>query len=262
MIIFIIFLAFIQALTEFLPVSSSAHILLISKVINVDLLTKNNDIITIALHIGSLAAVMIFYRKEIFKMITFKNITLLKNIVISFIPIVLIGIMITVLNIKLPKSNMLMGTMLIFFGIILYVSDKFKKQEKSIENINFMDALFIGMCQVLALIPGVSRSGITITAGRMIGLKRSSSIKYSLLLLIPTIGASSIVLIYKLYKNTLSPIGTDLKLFTVIAIILSTIFSYFVLKIFVNMSKKITFTPFVIYRILIGIIILIIFNKV
>lgn len=263
MIVFsIIILALIQSLTEFLPVSSSAHILLISKIINIELLNLNDDVIAISLHIGSLIAVILFYYTEILKILTLKNIQLLKNIILSFIPIAFVGMLIMFLNIQLSKSNILMGVMLIIFGIILYITDRLKNQKKSVENINTYDALLIGILQVLALIPGVSRSGITITAGRIIGLTRDSAVKYSLLLLIPTIGASSVVLIYKLYKTPFLSINQNLELLAILAIILSTIFSYIVLKIFVKLSTKITFTPFVIYRILIGIIILITLNRV
>ena len=258
-ILIIIILSFIQALTEFLPVSSSAHIALISNIVNIDAVQDKNELITIALHIGSLIAVLVFYKKELLKIVLLKNNKLLKKIIVAFLPIALVGAIITISSITIPKYNVLIGIMLIVFGILLYLVDKYKNSKKLIDNINTTQATIIGIFQILALIPGVSRSGITITAGRLLGLKREEAMKFSFLLLIPTIAASSLVLIYKiLFNNFSNQVQQDL-LISLLAIITSAIFSYIILNIFVKTINKFTFLPFIIYRIFIGIILLLVY---
>ena len=249
-ILIIIILSFIQALTEFLPVSSSAHIALISNIVNIDAVQDKNELITIALHIGSLIAVLVFYKKELLKIVLLKNNKLLKKIIVAFLPIALVGAIITIFSITIPKYNVLIGIMLIVFGVLLYLVDNYKISKKLIDNINTTQATIIGIFQILALIQGVSR---------LLGLKREEAMKFSFLLLIPTIAASSLVLIYKiLFNNFSNQVQQDL-LISLLAIITSAIFSYIILNIFVKTINKFTFLPFIIYRIFIGIILLLVY---
>ncbi|MDR2934142.1 MAG: undecaprenyl-diphosphate phosphatase [Rickettsiales bacterium] len=252
--------ATIQALTEFLPISSSAHIILLSKLFGLKNIAfnENNDLMmAISLHLGSLLAVVIFYCKDIFQMLTFKNITLIWKMFFAFLPVAIIGGIIAIKNISLPESTTIIGIMLIIFGIILYAADKFGQSTKEIKSINVGQAFIIGCAQLIALIPGVSRSGITITTARIIGMKRDAAVKFSLLLSIPTIGASAFLLVYKIITQPFYTKQFSILYIYATAFALSAIVSYFVLRLFVKVANRFTFFPFVIYRIILGALLLI-----
>ena len=140
----------------------------------------------------------------------------------------------------------------LIFGILLYVSDRSKITKKIDENFNNKSAIFIGLFQVLALIPGVSRSGITITSGRLLGFERFDSAKISFFLSIPTLAAASLLGIYNIYKEG----NAELNFLAIIAVIFSFIFSYFTIVLFLNFIKKFSLNIFIIYRILLSLFIL------
>ena len=142
--------------------------------------------------------------------------------------------------------------MSLIFGILLYVSDKSKVTKKIDTEFTNKSAVFIGLFQVLALIPGVSRSGITITSGRMLGFSRLDSTKISFFLSIPTLTAASILGIYNIYKEE----SVELNFLAIIAVIFSFIFSYITIALFFNFVKKFNLTLFVIYRIALSLLIL------
>ena len=142
--------------------------------------------------------------------------------------------------------------MSLLFGILLYISDKSKVTKKIETNFTNKSALFIGLFQVLALIPGVSRSGITITSGRMLGFNRFDSAKISFFLSIPTLAAASIIGIYNIYREG----STELNFLAIIAVIFSFIFSYITIALFFNFIRKFSLSIFVIYRIVLSLFIL------
>ena len=142
--------------------------------------------------------------------------------------------------------------MSLIFGIILYISDKTKITKKIEKEFSSRSAIIIGVFQVLSLIPGVSRSGITITAGRLLGFNRFDSAKISLLLSIPTLGAASVLGVYNVYKEE----SAELNFLALIAIIFSSIFSYFTIALFLNFIKKFSLNIFIIYRIILSLFIL------
>jgi len=142
--------------------------------------------------------------------------------------------------------------MSLIFGIFLYVSDKSKVTKKIDTEFNNKSAVFIGLFQVLALIPGVSRSGITITAGRMLGFNRFDSTKISFFLSIPTLTAASTIGIYNIYREG----SAELNFLAIIAVIFSFIFSYLTIALFLNFIKKFSLNIFIIYRILLSLFIL------
>ena len=144
------------------------------------------------------------------------------------------------------------GWMSLIFGILLYISDKSKVTKKIDTEFTNKSALLIGLFQVLALIPGVSRSGITITSGRMLGFNRFDSAKISFFLSIPTLFAASAIGIYNVYKEG----SAELNFLAIIAVIFSFIFSYLTIALFFNFIKKFSLNIFIIYRILISLIIL------
>ena len=244
----ILILSIIQGVSEFLPISSIAHLVLISKYY---VFNNQNLLIDICLHLGSLLAIIIYFRDDLFNFI--KNKKFLIKILIGTIPIIPIGYIFFQTGIINQLRNLeVIGWTSFAFGILLYISDKTKIKKKIETDFSNKSAIFIGMFQVLALIPGVSRSGITITSGRLLGFNRFDSAKVSFLLSIPTLLAASILGIYNIYKEA-SP---ELNFLAIIAVIFSFIFSYLTIMIFLNFIKKFSLKIFVVYRIIISILIL------
>jgi len=150
------------------------------------------------------------------------------------------------------RSLEVIGWMSLVFGIILYISDRSKITKKIATEFTNKSAIFIGLFQVLALIPGVSRSGITITSGRLLGFNRFDSAKISFFLSIPTLVAASLLGIYNIYKE-----GSDeLNFLAIIAVIFSAIFSYITIAFFLNFIKTFSLNIFIIYRIVLSLFIL------
>ena len=187
-----IVLAIIQGLTEFLPISSSAHLILVS-----DLLDWSDQGIAfdVALHLGTLLAVLYYFRAEISDMLKAKHFTSMDNainsqlgiIVISTLPIILVGGLFNDFVTENLRTSMVIALASIFFGIILYLADTNQQQRSQVVNLSLKLGLIIGLFQVLALIPGTSRSGITIAAGLFLGLSRVEASRFSFLLAIPVI---------------------------------------------------------------------------
>jgi len=244
----ILILSIIQGVSEFLPISSIAHLVLVSKYY---VFNNQNLLIDICLHLGSLLAIIIYFRDDLFNFI--KNKKFLIKILIGTIPIIPIGYIFFQTGIINQLRNLeVIGWTSFAFGILLYISDKTKIKKKIETDFSNKSAIFIGMFQVLALIPGVSRSGITITSGRLLGFNRFDSAKISFLLSIPTLLAASILGIYNIYREA-SP---ELNFLAIIAVIFSFIFSYLTIMIFLNFIKKFSLKIFVVYRIIISILIL------
>ena len=193
----ILILSAIQGISEFLPVSSAAHLVLVSKYYA---FTNQSLLIDICLHLGSLLAIIIYFRDDLFHFINNKK--FLIKILIGTIPIIPVGYIIYQSGlIEQLRSLEVIGWMSLIFGILLYVSDKSKVTRKINTEFTNKSALFIGLFQVMALIPGVSRSGITITSGRMLGFNRVDAAKISFFLSIPTLTAASTIGIYNVYRK-------------------------------------------------------------
>ena len=245
----IIVLSIIQGITEFLPISSSAHLILFSEYFN---FTNQNLTLNISLHLGSLLAVIFYFKADILDFI--KNKKLLYKIMLSSLPVMIFGYFLIKFNlIDFFRSYKIIGWCTIFFGIILYCSDLIKTNKIINKDFKYSSALFIGLFQVLSLVPGVSRSGITITAARFLKFNREDSAKISFLISIPTLGVASL---YGL-KNLITNGNFEISTLNFLSIILSFIFSYLTIKFFLQFLKKFSLLSFVIYRIILGIIILI-----
>ena len=244
----ILILSAIQGVFEFLPVSSAAHFVLISKYY---VFVNQNLLIDICLHLGSLIAIVAYFRKDLFNFIKNKNFII--KILIGTIPIIPVGYILYQTNlIDQLRSLKVIAYSSLIFGILLYISDRFKVTKKIDNNFNVKSAVIIGMFQVLSLIPGVSRSGITITSGRLLGFDRFDSAKISFFMSIPTLVAASTLGIYNIYKEG----SSELNFLAIIAVIFSFIFSYLTISIFLNFIKRFSLSIFVIYRIIFSIIIL------
>ncbi len=244
----ILILSAIQGISEFLPVSSAAHLILVSKYY---VFTNQNLLIDICLHLGSLIAIIFYFRNELFDII--KNKSFLIKIIIGTIPIIPAGYIVYQTGlIEQLRSLEVIGWMSLIFGILLYISDKVGVKKKIDNGFTNQSAIIIGLFQVLALIPGVSRAGITITSGRLLGFNRFESAKISFFLSIPTLAAASILGVYNIYKEG----STELNFLAIIAVIFSFIFSYFTIAVFLNFVKKFSLNIFIIYRIILSLFIL------
>jgi len=244
----ILILSAIQGISEFIPVSSAAHLVLISKYYA---FTNQNLLIDICLHLGSLIAIIVYFRNDLFLFI--KNKSFLIKILVGTIPIIPVGYILYQTRLIDQLRNLeVIGWMSLIFGILLYVSDKSKVTRKIDTGFTNKSAVFIGLFQVLALIPGVSRSGITITSGRMLGFNRFDSAKISFILSIPTLTAASIIGIYSIHREG----SSELNFLAIIAVIFSFIFSYITIAFFFSFIKKFTLNIFVIYRIILSLLIL------
>jgi len=201
--------------------------------------------------LGSLLAIVIYFRNDLFHFIKNKN--FLIKICIATIPIIPVGFILYQTGIINQLRNLeVIGWTGLIFGIFLYIADKKKIRRKLNEDFSNLSAILIGIFQVLALIPGVSRSGITITSGRMLGFNRFDSAKISFFLSIPTLFAASVLGVYNIYKEG----SSELNFLAIIAVIFSFVFSYLTISIFLNFVKKFTLNIFVIYRIILSLIIL------
>jgi len=244
----ILILAAIQGISEFLPVSSAAHLVLVSKYY---VFTNQNLLIDICLHLGSLIAIIVYFRNDLFDFI--KNKSFLTKILIGTVPIIPVGYIIYQTGLIDRLRNLeVIGWMSLIFGILLYISDRSKITKKIDTEFTIKSAVFIGLFQVLALIPGVSRSGITITSGRMLGFNRFDSAKISFFLSIPTLAAASTIGIYNIYSEK----SAELNFLAIVAVIFSFIFSYVTIALFFSFIKKFSLNIFIIYRIALSLFIL------
>jgi len=244
----ILILAIIQGISEYLPVSSAAHLVLVSKYY---VFTNQSLLIDICLHLGSLIAIIFYFRNDILNFI--KNRDFLIKILIGTIPIIPVGyIMFQTGLINQLRNLEVIGWMSLIFGILLYVGDRSKITKKIDTQFTNKSAIIIGLFQVFALIPGVSRAGITITSGRLLGFNRFESAKISFFLSIPTLAAASLLGIYNIYKEG----SAELNFLAIIAVTFSFIFSYFTIVLFLNFIKKFSLNIFIIYRIILSLFIL------
>ena len=251
------FLSALQGITEFLPVSSSGHLALFS---HFTTFPDQGLTLDVAVHVGSILAVMIYFVSTIYKIIIalFKThfIPTLKEenaktfwlLVIGTIPVVIAGLILHNLGTEELRSPRLIGWTILGYGILLYIADKFSLTIRSIKHLNILDAFLIGCAQCLSLIPGTSRSGITITMGRFLGMERREAAKFSMLLSIPAIlGAGSLVA-YELYQSQ----NLQALLYSLDAVVYSFVASIIAIYIVMWWLKKSTFLPFVVYRIFLG----------
>ena len=246
-----ILLALIQGMTEWLPISSSGILVVLEEINKLE--DKNlNLLFNISVHAGSLLAVIIYLKKEIFSLLN--NIKLFQNIIIATIPVVIFGFIIKFFNLNLFLQDIKIVTAsTIFFSIILYISDKTTITQSFNKNISNKNSLYIGLWQSLALIPGTSRSGITITCARFLGFSRKDSAKFSFLISIPTLFAATTLGLSDAVIN----FNIQTIVFLCIGFIVSLVVSLFCIKLFISFVEKYSLTLFVIIRLMLGFMLLI-----
>ena len=244
----VLILSLIQGVTEFLPISSSSHLILFSKLTNFQNQSLSLDV---SLHIGSFLAVITFFYNDLIKFL--KNKDLFIKILISSLPVMILGFLLVQTDLISELRNIkVIGWMTLLFGVLLYISDKFNMHKNIEGDFTYKSALMIGFFQMISLVPGVSRSGITITAARLLKFNRYDAAKISFLLSIPTLAVVSIFGI----KNIVSAENMNISFLNLFSILLSFVFSLITIKYFLQYIKSFSLDIFVIYRVILGIVIL------
>ncbi len=258
-------LALLQGLTEFLPISSSAHLILLPELIG---WADQGVGFDVAVHIGTLLAVVMFYRKDLKIIIRdwFKSITgnpatmhsrLAWHVIIGTIPAVFAGLLFVVIDdlSEQMRSPLIIATTTIVFGLLLWFSEAIAKELRRIKEIRWQDALVVGLFQALAFIPGTSRSGITITAGLLLGINREGAARFSFLLSIPIIILAGLSNGYKLFRSV-EPVQWDM---IAVGVVVSAVVAYLTIGWFLRLLDKVGLIPFVIYRLFLGVLLLYLF---
>ena len=248
----VLILSIVQGISEFLPVSSSAHLIVFSNIID---FSNKSLIFDVGLHLGSLLAILFYFRKELLNIRNDKK--LFNLLLIGSIPLILVGYIFYSTGIINSFRNLkIIAWTTLIFGLLMYFADTFNIKKKIEKDLTIKNILIIGVMQILAVIPGVSRSGITITASRFLNFDRHDSTKISFYLSIPALMGASVLSL----KDAINE-NIEFNLFLIISIILSFIFSYLTIKYFLIYTKKFSLKFFVIYRIVLSIVIfLIIYN--
>ena len=244
-IIEVLILSAIQGISEFLPISSSAHLILVSSLYE---FKSSSLLIDISLHLGSLFAIIYFFKKDLLDVRNNKR--LLSLIIVGSIPLIIVGYILysTGIIYELRNIKIIAWTTLIF-GVVLFIADRNRFDKKISTNLNLRSILFISLFQILSLVPGVSRAGITITAARILKFNRLDSSKISFLLSIPALGGASFLGLKDLFDQSV-----EFNHLAIIAVISSFIFSFMTVKFFLIFINKFSMNAFVIYRILIALI--------
>ncbi|HUV22177.1 MAG TPA: undecaprenyl-diphosphate phosphatase [Gammaproteobacteria bacterium] len=256
----IVILAIVQGLTEFLPISSSAHLVLLPQVLN---WPEHGLVFDVAVHFGSLLAVLYYFRHEVLRMLRAWASSLAGGeanqdsllawwVIIGTLPAVAVGFLFQHSIEGNLRAPWIVASASIFFGILLWVVDRKAIRQRDEYELTLKDVLMIGCCQVLSLIPGTSRSGITITMALFLGLTRKAAARFSFLLAMPIIFASGVLQTIRMVTEV-NPIGWgELAL----GILLSAASAGLCIHYFLRLVERTGMLPYVIYRVLLGILIL------
>lgn len=249
------FLALIQGLTEFLPISSSAHLILPSALLGWD---DQGLAFDVAVHLGTLSAVLIYFRGDVIRIIRDCSIQLFTGrasqdsalgwqLLIASIPVIIVGFVVKNYVDEYLRETVVIAFTTTFFGLVLWWADRHSDGHRDMASINWKTAIFIGLAQVLALVPGTSRSGITMTAALFCRLDRRSSSRFSFLLSIPVIAGAALLLVLDLLKQPYTKwleIGYGMVVAGAVA--------YACIHFFLQTINRLGFMPFVLYRLLLG----------
>jgi len=259
----IVVLAIVQGLTEFLPISSSAHLILVPVILK---WPDQGLVFDVAVHVGSLLAVMLFFRQEITSMTQAWVVSVLKKrhsrdsrlawwVILGTLPAVVFGLFFKDVVETDLRSPLVIAWATIGFGMLLGVADRVQRHERDEYSMSWKDVLLIGFFQALALIPGTSRSGITMTAGLFLGLNRQAAARFSFLLSIPLIIASGVFKTKDLMESAV-PVEWGMLL---LAVVLSAGSAWLCIHYFLQLIDRVGMMPFVIYRLVLGAFLLYLF---
>lgn len=249
-------LAFVQGATEFLPISSSAHLILLPNLFG---WTDQGLAFDIAVHVGTLLATLIYFRHDLLRIISAWLASLFKNapsqdarlgwmIIIASIPVAVAGLIFHNLVEEYLRSTLVIASATLLFGLWLWYSDRYRRGNKNVDSLSYADAALIGCAQALALIPGTSRSGVTITMGLMLGLTRRDATRFAFLLAIPAIFMAGG---WQFMSLAVSDNSVDWLQIAYIAAVAGGV-AFLVIHWLLKVVEKIGMVPFVIYRILLA----------
>jgi undecaprenyl-diphosphatase len=251
----IVVIALIQGITEFLPISSSGHLILVPALTGWPDQGVVTDMVT---NLGTLGAVIVYFWRDVMSMLrgaldtvqrqTTRDARLLQNVVIGTIPIIVVGVLMKVTHLDDHiRSATLVAVNAIVFGILLYAADAYGLMTRTIADMNWKTSLIIGAAQALSLSPGTSRSGITMTAGRALGFVRPEAARYSFLLSMPANGAASIFIIGDALKS-----GQGISLDVMLTGVLTFFVALGTITLLMRLVRSMSFLPFAIYRDILG----------
>ena len=245
----ILILSAVQGISEFLPISSSAHLILISNFYD---FSSSSLFIDIGLHLGSLFAIIYYFKQDLLNLRNNQNLLVL--ILVGSIPLMIFGyILYSTDLINLLRNIEIIAWTTLFFGLALFFSDKREANQNISSSLNIKAILFIGLFQILALVPGVSRAGITLTAARFLKFNRVDSSKIAFLLSIPALAGASFLGLKDVVQQSV-----EFNYLLLFAITLSFIFSFVTVKYFIKYVSNFSLTVFVIYRIFVALLLLLI----
>ena len=256
-------IAIVQGITEFLPISSSGHLILIPQLTD---FPDQGPMIDVAVHVGSLLAIILYFRKDVAGLARggFASIGLGNDpeqrrlfwfVLIGTIPAVVVGLYLKLGgHLESLRSTQLVAVNLIIFGILLGLADKFGKETKDYENLSLRDAILVGLAQAMALIPGTSRSGSTMTMARALGYKRVEAARFSFLLAIPAIGGAGLLAALDLADAT-----AQMQQDAIVTGALTFFAALATMMFLMNFLKKASMLVFVIYRVILGATLLYVF---
>ena len=265
-LLFIVVLAVVQGITEFLPISSSGHLELAWRALDRAEVTlppeEQRLILYVAVHLGSLLAVMVYFWRDVWGMLLGllrlfigkggPDARLLGMVVLASLPLVIVGFLAQGELLETVYSLEVIGWATVGFAILLFIGDRFGLTVRRTEHISLTDALFIGLAQVLALLPGTSRSGVTMTAARFLGFERGEAARFSLLLSIPAILGASTLTGIDLYRSGNLQLGLEATM----AAGLAFVSAWLSIALMMAWLRSAGFTPFVVYRLAMGVVIL------
>ncbi len=252
----IVVLAVVQGLTEFLPISSSAHLILVPVVLQ---WPDQGLVFDVAVHVGSLIAVVFYFRHEVINMTAAWFASAVKQqhsadsrlawwVIVGTIPAVIAGLLFKDVIENELRSPLVIAWATIGFGVLLGVADKLQRHVRDEYTLSLKDVIIVGLFQALALIPGTSRSGITMTAGLFLGLKADAAARFSFLLSIPLIVASGV---FKTRDLVASQVPVEWALL-VLAVVLSAVSAWTCIHFFLRLINRVGMMPFVVYRLVLG----------
>ena len=255
-------LAVVQGITEFLPISSSAHLVLLHELGGP---TGDALALDVAVHLGSIGAVVIYFWADVRAALAglghlargerdrYES-RLAFGLIIATIPAVLVGAVLALTGwVDLLRNTAIIGWTMIIFGVLLWVAHRYSPEARPATEWRLRDAVIMGLWQAVALIPGVSRSGITMTSARFLGFERHAAARVAMLMSIPITLATGALLVMKVLR---SPVSDELLLNASIAAVFSFIAAYLAVAVMMKLLNRVSFTPYVIYRIILGVVLL------
>ncbi len=253
-------LALVQGIAEFLPISSSGHLRLIPFVTG---WSDQGLMLDVAVHVGTLAAVVIYFRRDVWGMVQGflglvkgqrdEGTRLAGYVIVASLPVVVVGGILFWIGPEALRTPRTVAWATVVFGVVLYGADKYGKLSRRFEQMTLFGALAIGLAQVIALIPGASRSGVTITAARALGFDREGATRFSMLLSIPAILGAATLEGVELVQADDIQLTTDAAL----AAALAFVSAWAALRLLMRWLQTSNFTPFVIYRIVLGMVLIV-----